>query len=108
MTILFLIALVSWLSAHSLEQALRDLRVINTDLDRRVADRTSDLAEALIHVQLESSKNQAILESIADGVIVFDQSGQATLANPAASKLLSLSSAEIIGSKITTLMAEVP
>ena len=106
LTILFLIALVSWLSAHSLENALRDLRVINTDLDRRVADRTSDLAEALIHVQLESSKNQAILESIADGVIVFDQSGQATLVNPAASKLLGLSSAEIIGSQITTLMAE--
>ena len=78
MVIFFLVALVSWLSAHSLEQALADLRVINAELDRRVADRTRDLAEALIRVQLESSKNQAILESIADGVIVFDQAGQAT------------------------------
>ena len=105
--IFFLVALVSWLSARSLEKALADLRVINTELDRRVADRTRDLAEALIRVQLESSKNQAILESIADGVIVFDQAGQATLVNPAVSKLLSLPPNQIIGYKIETLMAGV-
>ena len=104
--IFFLVALVSWLSARSLEKALVDLRVINTELDRRVADRTRDLAEALIRVQLESSKNQAILESIADGVIVFDQAGQATLVNPAVSKLLSLPPNQIVGYKIETLMAE--
>jgi PAS domain S-box-containing protein len=103
--IFLLVALVSWLSAHSLERALIDLRVINIELDRRVADRTRDLAEALIKVQLESSKNQAILESIADGVIVFDQTGQATLVNPAVSKLLSLPPSQIIGYKIETLMA---
>jgi PAS domain S-box-containing protein len=103
--IFFLVALVSWLSARSLEKALVDLRVINAELDRRVADRTRDLAEALIRVQLESSKNQAILESIADGVIVFDQAGQATLVNPAVSKLLSLPPNQIIGYKIETLMA---
>jgi PAS domain S-box-containing protein len=105
--IFLLVALVSWLSARSLENALADLRVINTELDRRVADRTRDLAEALIKVQLESSKNQAILESIADGVIVFDQTGQATLVNPAVSKLLSLPPNQIIGYKIETLMAGV-
>jgi PAS domain S-box-containing protein len=103
----FIIALVGWLSARSLERALADLRAINAELDRRVADRTRDLAEALIRVQLESSKNQAILESIADGVIVFDQAGQATLVNPAVSKLLSLPPNQIVGRKIETLMAEV-
>lgn len=103
--IFFFVALVSWLSARSLEKALVDLRVINAELDRRVADRTRDLAEALIRVQLESSKNQAILESIADGVIVFDHTGQAMLVNPAVSKLLSLPYNQIIGYKIETLMA---
>jgi PAS domain S-box-containing protein len=104
--IFYLVALVSWLSARSLEKALADLRVINTELDRRVADRTRDLAEALIRVQLESSKNQAILESIADGVIVFDQAGVATLVNPAVSKLLNVPPQQIVGRKIETLMAE--
>jgi PAS domain S-box-containing protein len=103
--IFMVIALISWLSARSLEKALVDLRVINTELDHRVADRTRDLAEALIRVQLESSKNQAILESIADGVIVFDQAGRATVVNPAVSKLLNLPPNQIIGYKIETLMA---
>ncbi len=105
--IFFLVAMVSWLSARSLEKALADLRTINSELDRRVADRTRDLAEALIRVQLESSKSQAILESIADGVIVFDGLGKATVVNPAISRLLSLPSDQIVGYRIETLMAGV-
>jgi signal transduction histidine kinase len=103
--IFFVIALVSWLSARSLEKALVDLRVANVELDRRVADRTRDLAEALIRVQLESSKSQAILESIADGVIVFDNLGKASVVNPAISRLLNLPSGQIVGYRIETLMA---
>ncbi len=105
--IFLLIALVSWLSARSLEKALADLRVINAELDRRVADRTRDLAEALIRVQLESSKSQAVLESIADGVIVFDNLGKATVVNPAICRLLSLPPDQIVGYRIETLMAGV-
>jgi signal transduction histidine kinase len=101
----FILAMVSWLSARNLEQALADLRTVNADLDRRVADRTRDLAEALIRVQLESSKGQAILESIADGVIVFDALGKATVVNPAICRLLNLSAAQIVGYRIETLMA---
>jgi signal transduction histidine kinase len=103
--IFFLVALVSWLSARSLEQALADLRTANAELDRRVADRTRDLAEALIRVQLESSKGQTILESIADGVIVFDGLGKATVVNPAICRLLNLPPDQIIGYRIETLMA---
>ncbi len=105
--IFLLIALVSWLSARSLEKALADLRVINAELDHRVADRTRDLAEALIRVQLESSKSQAILESIADGVIVFDNLGKATVVNPAICRLLNLPPDQIVGYRIETLMAGV-
>jgi signal transduction histidine kinase len=103
--IFFLVALVSWLSARSLEEALADLRTVNAELDHRVADRTKDLAEALIRVQLESSKGQAILEGIADGVIVFDGLGKATVVNPAITRLLNLPSDQIVGYRIETLMA---
>jgi signal transduction histidine kinase len=41
-----LIALVAWLSARDLEQALRELRTVNRDLDRRVAERTEELQKA--------------------------------------------------------------
>jgi signal transduction histidine kinase len=103
--IFFLVAMVSWLSARSLEKALADLRGINAELDRRVADRTRDLAEALIRVQLESSKSQAVLESIADGVIVFDSLGKATVVNPAICRLLNLPADQIVGYRVETLMA---
>lgn len=100
----FLVALVSWLSARSLEQALRELRAINRELDQRVADRTRELSQALTREQAESRKNQAILESIADGVIVFDPRGQAVVANPAISNLLDRPLPQIIDQDIERLM----
>ncbi|MBN1284444.1 MAG: PAS domain-containing protein [Anaerolineae bacterium] len=100
----FALALVSWLSARSLENALEDLRAINRELDQRVADRTADLAKALNRVQEESNKNQAILESIADGVIVFDDAGTAIVANPAIPSLIKQPSHQIINHDINTLM----
>ena len=42
----FAVALVSWLSARSLENALADLRILNVELEQRVEERTRDLAEA--------------------------------------------------------------
>lgn len=93
----FAVALVAWLSARSLEQALEDLRVLNEELEQRVLQRTRDLAEAL-------GKNTAILESIADGVIVFDNDGKASMVNPSLSRLLGRSPEEIKDRDIRTLM----
>lgn len=84
----FAIALVSWLSSRSLEQALRDVRIINTELDKRVADRTEDLSNALVREQAEASRRQAILQGIADGVIVLNNDGEVIMCNMATSRLL--------------------
>jgi PAS domain S-box-containing protein len=83
----FLIALISWMSSSGLQSALKDLRTINADLDQIVIERTNELADALTRERIESGRNQAILNSIADGVIVFDKQNVATLANPALSQL---------------------
>jgi len=83
----FLIALISWMSSSGLQSALKDLRTINADLDQIVIERTNELADALTRERIESGRNQAILNSIADGVIVFDKQHVATLANPALSEL---------------------
>ena len=93
----FIVAMASWLSARTLERALADLRNINQELDQRVADRTRDLAEAL-------DENQAILQGIADGVIVFTSDGLAAVANPAIVNLLGYPVEKITGSDINTLM----
>jgi signal transduction histidine kinase len=98
------IAIVSWLSARSLETALRELRAINRELDQRVADRTRELSEALRREQIELSKNQAILAGIADGVVVFDNAGKAILTNPAVGPLLQRPSDEVLGHDIQMLM----
>ncbi len=42
----FTLAFSSWLSARTLEEALRELRSINRELDERVDARTSELADA--------------------------------------------------------------
>jgi PAS domain S-box-containing protein len=83
----FLIALIAWMSSSGLQSALKDLRSINTNLDKIVIDRTNELADALTRERIEAGRNQAILNSIADGVIVFDKQHVATLANPALSQL---------------------
>jgi signal transduction histidine kinase len=86
----FVIALVSWLSARSLEQALKELRAINANLDQAVTERTQALAESLSRERIEAGRNQAILNSIADGVVVFDRKWNAILANPALKGMLDL------------------
>ena len=86
----FMLALVSWLSARSLETALKDLRAINSNLDQEVSERTHALTESLDRERIEAGRNQAILNSIADGVIVFDKKWNATMANPAVRGMLDI------------------
>jgi PAS domain S-box-containing protein len=81
-----MVALISWLSARSLEQALKDLREINLNLDKLVEQKTQELAATLSREIMLAGRNQAILDSIADGVIVFDANHKALLANPALSR----------------------
>ena len=97
---LVIVALVSWISARSLERALTDLRAINRELDRRVEVRTTELAEAL-------GRNQAILQGIADGVIVFDNTGVSTLANPAMATILGKPYEKIVGQDVDALIEDV-
>ncbi|MBN2118870.1 MAG: hypothetical protein JW730_20040 [Anaerolineales bacterium] len=86
----FMLAIVSWLSASSLDRALRELRVINANLDQVVIERTQALAESLSRERIEAGRNQAILNCIADGVVVFDRKWNAILANPALKGMLDL------------------
>ena len=98
------IGFLAWLSARSLERALEDVQTINRELDQRVNDRTKDLASALAREHGEASKNQTILESIADGVIVFNRDDIAIVANPAISQLLKIPASQIVDRNIGEIM----
>ena len=99
----FILALISWLSARGLEQALKDVRATNANLDRLVQERTQELANSLSRERIEAGRSHAILESIADGVIVFDVNGSAIIANPSSTTLLDLSFENLIGESIEDL-----
>ncbi|MGB8213800.1 MAG: ATP-binding protein [Anaerolineales bacterium] len=99
----FMLGLISWLTARSLENALLNLRKINANLDRLVQERTLDLADSLSRERIEAGRSKAILESIADGVIVFDITGKAIIANPASVQLLQTAYDEIVGATINSL-----
>ena len=100
----FLVAFVSWLSSRSLEQALKDLRSINVNLDKLVQERTQALAESLARERFQADRDEAILNSIADGVIVFDKNLTSLLANPAIVNLLNMPSGNIMGQNARELL----
>ena len=82
---------------QKLEGAMRDLQVLNTELDTRVIERTQQLAGAL-------ARNEAVLAGIADGVVVFDQMGRVVTVNPAMGALLGRPLDAMEGQTIEALM----
>ena len=97
----FFLAIISWLSARSLEQALKDLRSTNLNLDKLVEQKTSELAATLSRELILAGRNQAILNSIADGVIVFDEENRSILANPALSELTDIPAGQLLSRSMT-------
>jgi len=66
------------------------MAVNNSDLYAFITDQADQLGTALQSQQEETVKNRAILESIADGVLVLNHNGRVLLVNPAAEDLLGL------------------
>lgn len=95
-----MLALIAWLTTRSLEQALKDLRTINLNLDRLVEQKTQELAATLSRELTLAGRNQAILNSIADGVIVFDENNMGILANPAISQLTEIPIEDLVSRSI--------
>jgi signal transduction histidine kinase len=73
--------------------------MLNCALGRDVPEHTRQLIEFL-------DKNERILTSIDDGVIIFDLDGHAAAANPAAVRLLRQSASEIVGRHINQVIGE--
>jgi PAS domain S-box-containing protein len=71
--------------------------VNNSDLYAFITDQADQLGTMLQTQQAESAKNQAILESIADGVLVLDHNGRVLLINPAAEEMLGVSANALEG-----------
>jgi PAS domain S-box-containing protein len=73
------------------------IAVNNSDLYAFISDQADQLGSALQAQQEEAAKSRAILESIADGVLVLDDKGRVLLLNPTAEELLGFAAVALEG-----------
>lgn len=69
----------------------------NAELYRLIREQAERLGAMLRAQQIDAAKNQAILEDIADGVMVADASGRVILFNAAAERIMSISRDQVLG-----------
>jgi len=76
------------------------ITINNAELFNLIRDQSENLGNMLREQQIEASRSRAILEAVADGVIVTDASGQVTLFNASAERILDLPVNEVIGKRL--------
>ncbi len=75
----------------------------NAELYGLIREQAERLGAMVRREQVDATKNAAIVESIADGVMVADQSGDIVQFNSAAERILGLPRQQVIGNHISTL-----
>ncbi|RMG89436.1 MAG: GAF domain-containing protein [Chloroflexi bacterium] len=78
--------------------------ISNANLFLLIRDQAERLGSLLRSAQIESAKSQAILESIADGVIVADEHSKIILANISASNILEIPRQQLLGKSVNELL----
>jgi PAS domain S-box-containing protein len=78
--------------------------ISNAQLYLLIRDQAERLGTMLREEHIESAKNQAILESIVDGVLVADARGNITLANLSAGQVLGLRRDQLLGKSVNELL----
>jgi PAS domain S-box-containing protein len=99
---------------------LSEEKRVASELDRRVAQRTTELATANEVLRMEIAERQRaeeevkrsearhrlVVETASDAVISIDEQGMITLANPATKSVFGYEPAGLIGKPLTVLMPE--
>ena len=74
--------------------------VNNAELYRLIRDQAEDLGQMFRRQQVEASRSRAILEAVADGVLVTDANRNITLFNASAEEILGLGRSQVIGKSL--------
>ena len=94
------------LDITQLKNVEKHLRLVNEQLEQRVAERTLRLAELNDRLLTAEEKSRTIIESAADGIIVLGTDGIIQLFSPAAQKMFGYAEEEMLGRSVNLLMAE--
>jgi PAS domain S-box-containing protein len=78
--------------------------ISNTALYGLIRDQAEELGTMLKQQQVEAAKSQAILEGVADGVVVTDEQGRVILFNAAAERALKTSRHNVLGRNTRELL----
>lgn len=76
------------------------IAVNNAQLYNLIRDQAERLGDMLRTQHIETSRSQAILEAVADGVLVTDARGRITLFNASAEQILGLKRERVLGSSL--------
>jgi PAS domain S-box-containing protein len=79
------------------------IAVSNAEMFQLLREAADRLGKLLRTQQLEAAKSHAILEGVADGVMVTDAQGEITLFNAAAERILQLQRTDVIGRSVFEL-----
>ncbi|MBN1937344.1 MAG: PAS domain S-box protein [Anaerolineae bacterium] len=81
---------------HELQKTFHEL----FERERHQRAISDELRQANLALHIEKQRTEAILHSIADGLIVADQQGVVTLINPAAARMLDIPAEHLIGTAL--------
>lgn len=87
------------------EAAARQIAIAlnNAELFNLIRDQSEHLGNLLRDQQIEASRSRAILESVADGVLVTDAANRVNLLNAPAERILNLESGQAVGRSLDQL-----
>jgi len=80
------------------------LAALNENLDQRVRQRTSEIAEAHDALARQESRLRAVIETATDGVLIVGDGNRVETFNPACERVFGWPAAEIIGHSVNELM----
>jgi PAS domain S-box-containing protein len=82
-----------------------EIKKLNEELEQKVTERTTQLAEAIETLRKSEEKYREIVENISDVVHTSDYKGYFTYINPACKKLTGYTQNELIGKHFSELVA---